>query len=318
MSLMMEMFLWMMRGGGGGGINPYSTGGFGGLGNPQLVGSMPGNPLLGNSMYGYPSGWGNLSPYSPQGIYSPSVFPGTAPVYNPYTRSYVTPYNTPLYGNSAAGRYGYHPSYGQSSTNPFYIDRYNSNSPYSNPYTSDPYKNSWPGEYDENNNYQPGRNYGSADQEKRQAAPVVIQPIIVSPAIPMTDNQSAAVEQIQAPGEVTIPPVNTPAITENRYRPNTQNGRKEYPYTGQERDNHNPLYGNWQGVNGEFLELGSSRFRLRSGESELHGTYQLKNGILKAEIPKRENPVYMQYSLTDGYLMFLSEDGQKMLFRRLP
>ena len=64
--------------------------------------------------------------------------------------------------------------------------------------------------------------------------------------------------------------------------------------------------------------LASAGSVLQSGDTDLQGTYQLKNGILKADIPNRAEPVYMQYRLNDGYLMFLSEDGQKMLLRRLP
>ena len=92
-----------------------------------------------------------------------------------------------------------------------------------------------------------------------------------------------------------------------------------YAYNKQALDNDNPLYGEWQGINGEYMNLGSnSQFHLRSGDTDLQGTYQVKNSILKAEIPNRAEPVYMQYHLNDGYLMFLSEDGQKMLFRRFP
>ena len=76
------------------------------------------------------------------------------------------------------------------------------------------------------------------------------------------------------------------------------------------------LFGPWQGVNGELLELGDKHFRLRSKNSDLQGAYELKNSILKATVADRKEPVYMQYKMADGHLMFRSEDGQLMLFRR--
>lgn len=313
MSLMMEMFLWMMRGGSGG-FNPYSMGGLGGYGNPMMANSLLGNPLWGNAISGYPQGWGNMSPYGAQSLYSPLVNPGMAPYYNsntsnpysynPYTSQYGTPYNSTYYGNNPAYRYGYQPYYRQAYTNPFYPYRYNMNSRDSNLYNGKSYRQ--PGE---NHSY---NHYGPAGHAKGQTAPVVIQPIIVSPTPQPTTAQSATVEPYQYPAVVN-PPLATSA-PEN-VEPETED---DYAYNDQTWDNDNPLYGEWQGINGEYMELGSSQFHLRSGDTDLQGTYQLKNSILKAEIPNRAEPVYMQYRLNDGYLMFLSEDGQKMLFRRLP
>ena len=321
MSLMMEMFLWMMRSGSGGGsgFNPYSMGGLGGYGNPMMANSMFGNPQWGSAIAGYPQGFGNMSPYGAQGLYSPLANSAMTPFYNPYTTNpntvnpyssnpyfgqYVAPYNSTYYGNNSTLGYGYQPYYRQAYTNPFYPYRYNLNSRDSN---IDKGKlNRQPGEY---NNY---NNYGPADHAKGQTAPVVIQPIIVSPVAQPTTPQNGASEPYQYPAIVN-PPVTPPAPV--NAEPVTAD---DYVYSDQSTGNDNSLYGKWQGINGEYMELGSSQFHLRSGETDLQGTYQLKNSILKAEIPNRAEPVYMQYHLTDGYLMFLSEDGQKMLFRRLP
>ena len=316
MSLMMEMFLWMMRGGSGG-FNPYSMGGLGGYGNPMMANSLLGNPVWGNSIAGYPQGFGNMSPYATQGLYSPLVNPGMAPYYNPnttnsysynpYTRQYTAPYNSTYYGNNAAWGAGYQPYNRQAYTNPFYPYRYNLNSRNSNSYRAKPYAHQG-----EKNNY---NNYGPTGHAKGQSAPVVIQPIIVSPTPQPSTMQSATsdtVEPYQYP--VVVQPAHTPLAAES-VEPAIPDG---YAYKDQVLENDSPLYGEWQGINGEYMNLGSSQFHLRSGDTDLQGTYQVKNSILKAEIPNRVEPVYMQYHLNDGYLMFLSEDGQKMLFRRFP
>ena len=313
MSLMMEMFLWMMRGGSGG-YNPYSMGGLGGYGNPMMANSLLGNPVWGNSIAGYPQGFGNMSPYGAQGINSPLAYPGAAPHYNPYTgnpyssnpysNQYSAPYNSTYYGNNTAWGHGYLPYYRQAYSNPFYPYRYNLNSRDSNSHKGKSYRK--PGEQNSYNHY------GPDGHAKGQTAPVVIQPIIVSPTPQPAAAQSATVDPYQYPAIVN-PPL-APSAPEN-VEPET---KKDYYYNDQTWDNDNPLYGEWQGINGEYMKLGSSQFHLRSGDTDLQGTYQLKNSILKAEIPNRTEPVYMQYRLNDGYLMFLSEDGQKMLFRRLP
>ena len=105
MSIMMQMFLWMMSSGSGGGMsgfspnamNPYSM-------NPYSLGGLGGQgfPLQGNAFPGYYGGLGR-SPYSPYG------YGGRSPYYDPYTRS--DPYNS---------RYSY--------------DRYGNADPYSPPY----------------------------------------------------------------------------------------------------------------------------------------------------------------------------------------
>ena len=320
MSLMMEMFLWMMRGGSGssGGFNPYSMGGLGGFGNPMMANSLLGNPVWGNSIAGYPQGFANMSPYGTQGLYSPLANPGMASYYNPnsinpysynpYTSQYGAPNNSAYYGNNTAWGPGVQPYYRQAYTNPFFPYRYNLNSQNTNSYRGKPHVQ--PGEQ---NNY---NHYGTAGHARRQSAPVVIQPVIVSPLPQPTTNPPApsdTVEPYQYPAVVNPP--HAPSAAED-VEPAVPDG---YAYNKQALDNDNPLYGEWQGINGEYMNLGSnSQFHLRSGDTDLQGTYQVKNSILKAEIPNRAEPVYMQYHLNDGYLMFLSEDGQKMLFRRFP
>jgi len=302
MRIMMDMFLWMM-GGGSGGMNPYSLGSMGGLGglnNPLLASSMLGNPLLGNSLlggsgFGNPSGWGNNLPYNIQGLYSPPGYPGSAAYVNPYTNPYSTPYYNP-YSNPYTSpynenAYGNQPYYRRDSSNQYYQNQYPLNSPYSRSYI--------PGPYD---TYPPQAQYSN------QAAPVVLQPIIVNPGQQGLAQQPVTTEpEIRTPVSSQTAPVR-PAV------PDYDRNKQKTLSTGVD----NPLYGHWRGVNGEFLELGSKQFRLRSKDADLKGTYQLKNSILKIAITDREEPVYMQYRMSDGHLMFRSEDGQLMLFRRLP
>jgi hypothetical protein len=288
MRVMMEMFLWMM--GGSGGMNPYRLGGMGGLNNPLLANSMLGNPMLGNSLlggsaFGNPSGWGNSLPYNIQGLYSPPGYPGSAAYYNPYTSPYSNPYTSPNYGNA----YGNQPYYRGDYRDPYYPNQYPRNSPYSSSY--------YPGPY---NTHRPQAQYPDP------STPLVLQPIIVN-----TGEQDAVKPAAIATEPKFQPPVSSqttamaPAVT-------------NYASNNQSRGVATPLSGRWQGVNGEYLELGEKRFRLRSNDTDLKGTYRLKNSILKAEIPDRKEPVYMQYKMSDGHLMFRSGDGQLMLFRRLP
>ena len=300
MRIMMDMFLWMM-GGGSGGMNPYrlgSMGGLGGLNNPLLASSMPGYPLLGNSLlggsaYGNPSGWGSGLPYNIQGLYSPPGYPGSAAYINPYTNPYSTPYYNP-YSNPYTSpdyedAYGNQPYYRGDYSNPYYRNQYPRNSPYSRSY--------YPGPYD---TYPP-------QAQPSDQAPVVLQPIIVNPGQQGLDKQPVTTEPEIRPPVPSRAATVEPAVPD--YGSNLQN---------QSRGADNPLYGHWQGVNGEYLELGSKQFRLRSKDTDLKGTYQLKNSILKVVIVDRKEPVYMQYRMSDGHLMFRSEDGQMMLFRRLP
>ncbi|NIA02894.1 MAG: hypothetical protein GWO88_01600 [Planctomycetia bacterium] len=257
MSTMMQMFLWMMSGGSGGGMsgfspyamNPYSM-------NPSSLGGLGGQgfPLQGSGFPGYYGGLGG-SPYSQYG------YGGRSPYYDPYTR--YDPYNS-RYSNDRNG----------------YAD------PYSPPY----------------NQHRPDY----PRQEKTQ--PVVIQPIIVSPGQQSDGTQTAKVEVLPVQ---TIEPVSSADKAPYAAVPAPPiNSRNSHNYD-------NPLRGRWQGVNGEFLQLGSDSFRLRAQDSDLRGTYQLKNDIMKIAIINRTEPVYMQYRLSEGKLVFRSEDGQMMLFRRM-
>jgi hypothetical protein len=295
MRVMMEMFLWMMGGGSGGlnsyRLNPYTIGG---IGNPLLTGNMLGNPLLGSV-----SGWGTGLPNNYLGMYSSPAYSGFLPYgssyLNPYSNLYGIPYSSPYnwnyYGNQPYSSQGYY--------NPYYPNSYNAWSPYLSPYRTNPY---WrPGEYSryQNRTPLPGKK-----------APVVIQPIIVSPEQMDTDTQQKGESKPKVSVEV-LPPVTSSPMAEGPVAP-------DYAYNNRVWDYDNPLYGHWEGINGEYLEFGYDRFRLRSIDAELQGTYEIKNSIIKAVIADRTEPVYMQYRLADGYLMFRSEDGQTMLFRRLP
>ena len=285
MSIMMEMFLWMMRSGGSGGFNRFNN-----IGGP---GGM-----------GYPSGLGYGMPYYNQGMYSPLAYPGLSPYSSPYGGAYGSPYNRDYYGNQPFYRQGYN--------NPYYPNYYNANSPYTRPYRRDPYRR--PGVYNR---------YGPGTKSPSQKAPVVIQPIIVSPTQQATSNQTGTDEPKPGISVETLPPIYSPPV---KAEPEFSG----YGYSDMQRDYDRPvdynqtmdygnsLHGRWEGINGEYLEMGRDRFRMRSNDAELQGTYQLKNSILKAAIPDRTEPVYLQYRMDDGHLMFVSEDGQKMLFRRLP
>jgi len=225
---------------------------------------------------------------------------------NPYSLRGMGGQSFPLWGNSFPGNYD---GWGRS---PYSQYGYGMRSPHNGPYNY-PYN----GRYSYNR-YGYGGPYNPAYSQHRPAypnqgktSPVIIQPIIVStgqdsdgtktPKVEILPAQSVAPKkQVPSAGALPYPAIPPPPV--NAYDP---------------WDYDNPLPGRWQGVNGEFLELGSYRFYLRSQYSEMQGTYQVKNGILKAEIINHAEPVYMQYRMADGQLVFRSEDGQIMLFRRL-
>ena len=260
MSTMMQMFLWMMSGGSGGGMsgfspyamNPYSM-------NPYSLGGLGGQgfPLLGSGLPGHYGGLGG-SPYSQYGYGARSPYNDPYNIHDPYNRRYSH-------------------------------DRYSSADPYSSPY----------------NQYRPDY----PRQEKTQ--PVVIQPIIVNPGQQSDGTQAPKVEILPVqPVEPVSSADKAPYAAVPPPPINSRNSRNSRNYD-------NPLRGRWQGVNGEFLHLGGDSFRLRTQDSDLRGTYQLKNDIMKIAIINRTEPVYMQYHLAEGKLVFRSEDGQMMLFRRL-
>jgi len=291
MRVMMEMFLWMM-GGGAGGMSPYSMGSMGNMGsmggmaNPLLAGSMLGNPLLGNSLlggtsYGNPSGLAYGLPYSGLGVNPAAGYPGMQGYANPYTGLYNNPYT-----NSFNNPYSNNPYSSQ------FRNRYKD--PYNLPYDGNAYGKQPYYQRDFGNANYPDQNF-RPDSRGQSASQVVLQPIIVNPG-----EQDSVIPPVPAKEAMLQSP---PSYTERAVA-------SSVPGT--------PLTGHWQGVNGEFLELGEKRFRLRSKDTSLKGTYELKNSILKAAISDRKEPVYMQYRMSDGNLMFRSADGQLMLFRRLP
>jgi hypothetical protein len=308
MRVMMEMFMWMMGGGAGGMGSMGSMGSMGGMANPLLANSMIANPLLGNSLfgssYGRPAGWGYGQPYTynNQGLYPAPAYPGSASYLNPYGSSFANPYSGP---------------YTNATTNPYATGSYNNqyNNPYNSSYRgSNVAPNSVNGSVNQlytrddlNKPFNPGQ-YNRSGQQGRssdQASPLVLQPMIVNPGQQNTSEPAVMATEPKFPVVSTPATVRVPAVA-------------NYPSNTQPRGFVTPLSGRWQGVNGEYLELGEKLFRLRSNDTDLKGEYELKNNILKAEMADRKEPVYMQYQMSDGHLMFRSENGELMLFRRMP
>ncbi|MCK5360186.1 MAG: hypothetical protein KAJ95_06135, partial [Gammaproteobacteria bacterium] len=231
MRVMMEMFLWMM-GGGAGGMSPYSMGSMGGMANPLLAGSMLGNPMPGNSLFGGTSYGLPYNGYNGLGVNPAIGYPGSAAVVNPYSNnpyssqfrnSYKDPYALPYNGNA----YGKQPYYRRDYGNANHSDKY---------YRPDP----------------PGRS--------------------THPALQSTIINSAEQDSVMT----SVPD------REAMLQPSTTEMAVAAAVSS------TPLTGYWQGVNGEYLELGEKRFRLRSNDANLKGTYELKNSILKAEISDRK------------------------------
>ncbi len=253
------------------------------------------------------SGMSGLSGLNPYSMYSGTNTFGQNPYgLSPYGfNSGANPYMAG--GPGGAGRYN---SWGSS---PYSQYGYGVEPRYYSPYGNTPY-NSYYGNNDYNRYgyadpygpaYDPGRN----DLERKKDSPsVIIQPIIVSPGEKSDGTQTPKVEVLPAQ---PVEPAEAAGPGKYAAVPPPQAGPQYYPNVD------NPLIGRWQGVNGELMELGRDSFYLRSQNNELRGTYQLKNGIMKATIPGRNQPVYMQYRLKDGRLAFRSEDGQMMLLRRL-
>lgn len=226
---------------------------------------------------------------------------------NPFS---MNPYSTGGLGSQGyPNQWGAYPGrYGGRGSSPYSQYGYGGRSPYFGPYNNS---------YDSNYGY---NRYGYVEpyslprmsqpnQEKTSS--LIIQPIIISPGQEAGGASSPTVEYL--PAHPVKPAENSVSTSKKPYenvRPPAVNKYDAWDYN-------NPLPGRWQGVNGEFLELGSSQFRLRSRYSEMQGTYQVKNGIMKATIFNRTDPVFMQYRMADGQLVFRSEDGQMMLFRRL-
>lgn len=304
MWLMMEMFAWMMGGNRSFGNIPY--GGYGGL--PTGLGSFPGS-------------MGGLNPYTIAGL---GALTGTGLPYNYSTWSGLPgagglgslPYTgaTGLYGNTyTPGLYGAynHPYYG---------------------YT--PYRA-----------YPPRRAYRdkNTSQNDKQAK-VVVQPVIIQP--PAQSTQPLIVQpQGPSSGKLTTYPelgsdnlnpvvVSPPPVSidipvgsdpeprgygdnSNAYGPPSAPGGWQDP--GRTSDAYSPdsLLGEWLGINGEYLIFEPDSFRMVDRETLTQGSYELKNGIMKARLAGQENPTYMQYHVRDDYLVFRTEDDQRMMFRRM-
>jgi hypothetical protein len=236
------------------------------------------------------SGNSGFNPYS----MNPYSFGGPGGQGFPYQGGF-SPGNSGGWGRSPYSQYGY--AAGSPYYNPY-------NSPYNGRYSYNRYAYTAP--YGRGyNQYRPDYRY----QEKKSA--LVIQPIIVSPGQNSDGMQTPKVEYLPAH---TVEPVektaSSDAVAYDRVIPPPETGYDAWDYS-------NPLPGRWQGVNGEFLELGSDSFRLRSRNIDMLGTYQIKNGIMKAVIFDRSEPIYMQFRMAEGQLVFQSENGQLMLFHRM-
>ncbi|GBE08108.1 hypothetical protein BMS3Bbin11_00686 [bacterium BMS3Bbin11] len=229
---------------------------------------------------------------------------------NPYSFGGMGGQGFPFQGSSFpgySGRWGGSPysQYGYGARSPYYGSYNNSYGyPYNSRYSYRRYGYADP--------YYPSYNQYGADYPKQgKTSPVIIQPIIVSLGQNSDGTKAPKVEILPAQSVDPVKRVPSAGAGPNAaVPPPPVNAYDPWDYD-------NPLPGRWQGVNGEFLELGRYRFYLRSQYSEMQGTYQVKNGIMKAEIINHDEPVYMQYRMADGQLVFRSADGQMMLFRRL-
>ncbi|MFW2438799.1 MAG: hypothetical protein ACN4GR_05450 [Arenicellales bacterium] len=223
---------------------------------------------------------------------------------NPYRLGGMGGQGFPFQGSGFPGNYGGlggspYSQYGYGARSPYY-DPYNIYDPYNSRYSQ--------GRYGSADPYSPPYNQYRPDyprQEKIQ--PVVIQPIIVSSGQQSDGTQAPKVEIL--PVQPVKPVSSTDKAPYAAVPQPSINSRKS-------RNHDNPLPGRWHGVNREFLELGRDSFRLRTQDSELRGSYEVKNNIMKVAILNRTEPVYMQYRLAEGKLLFRSEDGQMMLFHR--
>jgi len=230
---------------------------------------------------------------------------------NPYSMNSMSPYGMSSYGMNpynfgGSGGQGHPfqrwPTAGYSGGgSPYSPYGYGGQAPYSGPYNNSYY----------NRGHYNGYGYNRpAYPIQGKASSLVIQPIIVSPGQD-ADGRAPKIEYLPAHSVepvAKVAPANS--VSYDKVLAPPVNNYNAWDYD-------NPMLGSWQGVNGEFLELGTTRFRLRSQNSDMQGTYQINNGIMKAEIFNRTEPAYMQYRMAEGQLLFRSEDGQMMLFRRL-
>jgi len=223
---------------------------------------------------------------------------------NPYRFAGIGGQGFPFQGNYGGWGGSPYSQYGYGARSPYYAPYSNS---YSNPYNS---QYSYNGSRYADPYYSTYYRYGADYPRRGKTSPVIIQPIIVSAGQGSDGTQAPKVEIL--PAQSVVPAKQSAIAGKAPYAavPPPVNNYDPWNYD-------NPLLGRWQGVNGEFLELGRNRFRLRSRNADMRGRYQIKNGIMKAVIIHRPEPIYMQYRLARGQLAFRSEDGQMMLFRRL-
>ena len=308
MLLMMEMFSWMMGGSRNYGNMPY--GGYGGY--PTGMGSFPGsmNGLNPYSIAGLGALTGTGLPYGNLGL------PGAGGLGNlPYGN------RNNLYGRQyQPGLYNY----------------------YNNPYYG----------YSANRGYPPLRRPRYAVKKKTEKpAQIVVQPVIIQP--PAQNDRPVIVQQPsahpnQAAGSYPEPfergassPIEIPTEYYNQassaygapdgtYQPGrppsywpdgagsgNDQGWIPDPYRPDKHPPQQSLAGEWLGINGEYLVFEGDSFRMVNNDKLTEASYQLSNGIMKAQLRESDKPTYMQYSLQDDYLQFRTEDGQRMMFRRM-
>lgn len=306
MLLMMDMFSWMM-GGNRNYNNNIPYGGYGGF--PTGLGSFPGS-------------MGGLNPYSITGL---GALTGTGiPYNNPAMMGY--PYSTNrLYGRQyRPGLYNYY-------NNPYYgYAAKRRAQPQRKPRVTSPKQSEKPAQVivqpviiqqpleqtmsaasrpsPESN--QPDRLY--TDQpDRNQHAPVVITPPPVKIDIPTQYDRATLDPGTSRSG------YQSPLYRQKEAGATDHQGRISEPYRPDIRPSEQSLMGEWLGINGEYLVFEGSHFRMVDNNNLIEGSYELKNGIMKAQPTSSDKPTYMQYVLQDDYLAFRTEDGQHMMFRRM-
>lgn len=310
MLVMMDMFAWMM--GGGRSHNYFPYGGYGGY---------PG---------GIPGGMGGWNPYSMSTL--GTLYGGGYPYANPA-----------MWNSPGLGGFGNFPF------NSFYpgVQPYGYNQGrYGSIYSPGPYRQyNWP--YYARPAYPrytvPRKPRKKINEKKEHSSKVVVQPVIIQPTL--QDNQSASASSkdwnglakggqgsdkiVSAPPPVVIdvptdadigdPYRSGDGSSYGGYREDTDqyDDRARNPYSRNGIQPWQRLFGEWLGINGEYIYFNSDTFQMVDSEKMTEGEYQLRNGIMKAQLVGSDTPTYFQYRIEGDYLMFLSENGQRMLFRRM-
>ena len=238
--------------------------------------------MMGGSGRSYGSGYGGY----------PS---GWSSYGNPYGMGYPSmPWGTGLSSYSSM----FSPYSGYSGINPY---GYNTLNPYASPWAGSQLSG-WNNYYNWINPYDRyGSSYYNRYRSPYRKAPVVVQPIIVKQQTPARKKKTGR--------PVTVSPTpdeRTADVGVSRER------SRDY-----DLEHDNPMLGAWYGVNGEYLELGEESFRMLAGDDYLEGYYQVSNGIMKVKLLKQDDPVYFMIRLRNRELLFESENGQLMLFRRI-